>query len=101
MGGGASVAKEIRKEWLDIFKAMKLKNSEVQKLYNIYNTVDVDRSGSIDVVELLMFLDIERTPFTERIFEAFDKDHTHKVDFYEFVVSTWKFCVLGNEAACK
>lgn len=86
---------------MDIFKAMKLRNSEIQKLYDIYNTVDVDRSGSIDVVELLMFLDIERTRFTERIFEAFDKDHTHRVDFYEFVVSVWKFCVLGSEAACK
>lgn len=101
MGGGASVLQEIRQDWLDIFKAMKLKNYEVKRLYKIYNSVDADRSGSIDVVELLTFLDIERTPFTERIFEAFDKDHTRRVDFYEFVVSAWKFCVLGNEAACK
>jgi Ca2+-binding EF-hand superfamily protein len=101
MGGGASVAKSISAEWMDIFRAMKLRTWEVQKLYDIYNTVDADRSGSIDVVELLMFLDIERTLFTERIFEAFDKDHTHRVDFYEFVVSVWKFCILSNEAACK
>ena len=70
MGSGASVLKEIRQEWLDIFRAMKLRNSEVKKLFNIYNTVDVDRSGSIDVVELLMFLDIERTSFSERIFAS-------------------------------
>lgn len=100
MGSGASIVKEIRQEWLDVFRAMKLRNSEVKKLFNIYNTVDVDRSGSIDVVELLMFLDVERTSFSERIFEAFDKDHTKRIDFYEFVVSVWKFCVLGNEAAC-
>lgn len=101
MGSGASVQNEIPKEWMDIFKAMKLKPREVQKLYNIYNTVDADRSGSIDVTELLMFMDIERSLFTQRIFEAFDKDHTHRVDFYEFVVSAWKFCALGKEATCK
>ena len=101
MGSGASVQNEIPKEWMDIFKAMKLKPREVQKLYNIYNTVDADRSGSIDVTELLMFMDIERSLFTQRIFEAFDKDHTHRVDFYEFVVSAWKFCALGKEATCE
>lgn len=101
MGSGASVLTDIPKDWLNIFKAMKLKNSEVRKLYDMYNTVDADRSGSIDVVELLMFLDIERTLFTERIFEAFDKDHTHRIDFYEFVVSVWKFCTLGKEATRK
>lgn len=101
MGSGASAISEIKKEWLNIFKAMKLRNKEISKLYDIYNTVDADRSGSIDVVELLMFLDIERTLFTERIFQAFDKDHTHRIDFYEFVVSVWKFCTLGKEATSK
>ena len=101
MGSGASDLKDIPTDWMDIFKAMKLKTREIRSLYAIYNTVDADRSGSIDVTELLMFMNIERTPFTKRIFEAFDKDHTHRVDFYEFVVSVWKFCALGKEATCK
>jgi Ca2+-binding EF-hand superfamily protein len=70
-------------------------------MFAIYNKVDSDRSGSIDVVELLTLLDIERTAFTERIFSAFDKDHTGKIDFYEFVVSLWKFCTLGNGSLSK
>lgn len=86
---------------MDVFKAMKLQHGEVQTLYNIYNKVDADHSGSIDVVELLTLLDIERTAFTERIFSAFDKDHTGKIDFYEFVVSLWKFCTLGNGSLSK
>lgn len=91
----------VRKEWMDVFKAMKLQRGEVKSLLNIYNKVDADRSGSIDVVELLTLLDIERTKFTERIFSAFDKDHTGKIDFYEFVVSLWKFCALGNGSLSK
>ena len=99
--GSSSYIKDIPKDWQDIFKAMKLRKWEIKRLFDIYNTVDIDRSGSIDVLELLMFLDIERTPFSQRIFEAFDKDGTHRIDFYEFVVSVWKFCALGNEATSK
>ena len=91
-------AGEIKKEWLDVFYAMKLTRPEVVKMYEIYLQVDTDKSGSIDVVELLTLLDVERTDFTERIFSAFDKDHTGKIDFYEFVVSLWKFCTLGDGA---
>jgi len=68
----------------------------VKTMQAIYNKVDADRSGEIDVVELLTLLDIDRTAFTERIFSAFDKDHTGRIDFYEFVVSLWKFCTLGD-----
>jgi Ca2+-binding EF-hand superfamily protein len=103
MGGGAStIGKEsIRREWMDVFKAMKLRHREVKTMFAIYNRVDSDRSGAIDVVELLTLLDIERTAFAERIFSAFDKNHTGKIDFYEFVVSLWKFCTLGNGSLCK
>ena len=100
MGGFTSTPyeNELKKEWLDVFYAMKLKRSEVVRLYRIYEKIDSDKSGSIDVVELLNLLDIERTYVTERMFSAFDKDHTGKIDFYEFVVSLWKFCTLGNGA---
>jgi Ca2+-binding EF-hand superfamily protein len=103
MGGGASTigTESIRREWMDVFKAMKLQHREVKTMFAIYSKVDSDRSGTIDVVELLTLLDIERTAFTERIFSAFDKDHTGKIDFYEFVVSLWKFCTLGNGSLCK
>lgn len=104
MGASESVhplEKEVRPDWMEVFKAMRLTKSEVMQLYEIYVKVDCDKSGSIDVVELLTLLDIERTIFTERIFSAFDKDHTGKIDFYEFVVCVWKFCVLGNSAICK
>ncbi len=91
-------AGELKTEWLEVFYAMKLTRPEVVKMYEIFKNIDRDGSGAIDVVELLTLMDIERTDFTERIFSAFDKDHTGKIDFYEFVVSLWKFCTLGNGA---
>jgi hypothetical protein len=93
---GPNLEDELSSEWLEVFKAMKLSRPEVKKLFAIFNAVDIDKSGTIEVVELLTLLDIERTMFAERIFAAFDKDGTGKVDFYEFVVSLWKFCTLAN-----
>lgn len=104
MGASKSVSsreEEIRNDWMEVFSAMRLKKSEVLKLYDIYTKVDCDESGKIDVLELLSLLGIERTEFTERIFSAFDMDRTDKCDFYEFVVSVWKFCTLGTPAICK
>lgn len=102
MGSGASSANDnIRREWMDVFRAMQFTKPEVQQFYEAFNSVDTDHSGSIDVVELLKFLDIESSIFTERIFAAFDKDGTGKIDFFEFVVSLWKFCALGKESISK
>ena len=42
-------------------------------LYKMYNKVDIDGGGTIDLVELLTVIDVERTPFTERIFSIFYK----------------------------
>lgn len=75
---------------------MKLSKSEVQRLFNIFNKVDLDGSGSVDIVELLTLLDIERTRFTEQIFTVFDSDGSGKVDFREFVMAIWNYCTIGS-----
>lgn len=102
MGGiVSSLPAGVSKEWMNIFTAMKLTREEIILLLQVYNKVDQDQSGNIDTVELLTLLDIERNKFTEKIFSAFDKDHTGQIDFYEFVVSVWKFCTLGEGATSK
>lgn len=104
MGVSGSVypmEKEIRTDWMEVFLAMLLKKSEVMKLYDIYTNVDDDKNGSISVVKLLKLLNIERTEFTEGMFSSFDNDLKDKCDFYEFVVSVWKFCTLGTAALSK
>jgi Ca2+-binding EF-hand superfamily protein len=101
MGSAVSAHEGIRKEWMNVFHAMQFTTQEVMKFYETYNGIDTDHSGSIDVSELLKFLNIESSLFTERIFAAFDKDGTGKIDFFEFVVSLWKFCALGKESISK
>lgn len=52
--------------------------------------------GTIHIVELLTFFDLERTKFTERVFGIFDEDGSGCIDFREFVVSLWNYCTLTN-----
>jgi Ca2+-binding EF-hand superfamily protein len=98
MGAAASSRRSIRPEWMSIFSTMQFTKYEVNSFHDIFMSVDTDNSGSIDVTELLSFLNIEKSLFSERIFAAFDKDGTGRIDFFEFVVSLWKFCALGKES---
>lgn len=56
----------------------------------------MDGGGTIDLLELLTVIDVERTPFTERIFQIFDDDNSGKIDFGEFVLSLWNYCTLSK-----
>lgn len=94
--GGPSVESKVPQSWLDLFAAMRLTKSEVQQMYNIFRKVDLDGSGSVDIVELLTLFDIERTRFTEQVFTVFDSDGSGKVDFKEFVLAVWNYCTIGK-----
>lgn len=93
--------KKIPKEWQTIFKNMKLSRKEIKQLHDIFEKLDLKRKGGIDTVEWLTFLDLERNTFTERIFRTFDRDGNRILDFYEFVVSLWKFCTLVEGSISK
>jgi hypothetical protein len=76
------------------FQAMQFSKSEVRRLYEVFHAADVDGSGSIALAELLVHIDMERTPFTEKIFSIFDDDKSGEIDFKEFVLSLWNYCTL-------
>jgi hypothetical protein len=94
--GGSNMESKVPQSWLDLFAAMRLTKSEVRQLYNIFRRVDLDGSGSVDIVELLTLFDIERTRFTEQVFTVFDSDGSGKVDFKEFVLAVWNYCTIGK-----
>ena len=84
-------------EWRSDFEALQFKEQDIGRLYRIYNKIDGDKSGLIDYMEMLSFLDIERTPFSKRVFTMFDEDGSGKLDFKEFVMSLWNYCTLGKD----
>jgi Ca2+-binding EF-hand superfamily protein len=50
-----------------------LSERDIRRLYSIFRRVDVDGGGTIDIMEMFMFLDIERTPFTVQVFSIMDE----------------------------
>eukprot|EP01035_Chromulina_nebulosa_P022337 gene22337-28925_t len=98
MGCGPSVYVRYKRlaPWKVQFEALRFNESEIERLYKLFRKVDVDESGSIELVELLVHIDLERTKFTERIFSIFDEDGSGQIDFREFVLSLWNYCTLSS-----
>ena len=79
------------------FRAMKLTESDVGQYLTAFRKIDDDCSGSVDILEFLMYFDVERTRFTKRVFGIFDLDGSGKMDFKEFVFSLWNYCTLDKD----
>jgi len=85
----------VNEGWDDmIFTQCNLRYRDNNKFFKQFQKLDADRDNDVDIFELLMFLDIERTQFSERLFELMDMDSSNTVSYMEFVVSYWNFCSL-------
>jgi Ca2+-binding EF-hand superfamily protein len=80
---------------------MKLEHHEVKTFYDVFSAVPMDVWDRICVSQLLDSLEIGHSMFAERLFAALDQANTGTVDFFEFVVSLWKFCALGDDSVGK
>jgi hypothetical protein len=101
MGCTGSVEKEIPREWYALFRRMSLTKGEVTTLHNLFKQYQSSARGSLDIVEWLTLIDLERTQLTERIFMISDRDGDDRLNFYEFIISLWKFCILGDHSLSK
>lgn len=101
MGTGASASAKICNEWRKAFASMRISSTEVERLNEVFNSVDADGSGSVDAAELLVFLNIAKTNLTRRLFTNFDRNFDGQINFYEFVFSLWKFLSVKQKSLCK
>ena len=82
------------------FASLGFTERDLSYLKETFDKADGDASGQISLMELLMFLDIDRTKFAKRVFSIFDEDLSGEIDFREFVVAMWNYCTLGKSALC-
>lgn len=88
-------------EWSQKFNALQISRNEVRDLYKVFCKADLDGGGTINLLELLTIVDVERTPFTKRVFSIFDDDGSGEIDFGEFVLALWNYCTLSKVALGK
>lgn len=73
---------------------LRLSMDAIKHIYDIFNTMNVSKNGSIDCAIFCTFFKVERTKFTERCFQIFDKDSSSSVDFCEFILGIWNYCTF-------
>lgn len=95
MGACASVENEAQLwvKWSLVLITLNFTRGDFRKLLRIFNSMDKDGSGSIVLKELLLFLKMENSDFLARAFSIFDVDHSQEIDFGEFVVCAWNYCI--------
>lgn len=70
---------------------------EVLRLEKRFKKLDLDRSGSISVQELLALPELKENPLLKRVVAVFDKDQSGELDFKEFVQGLAMFAVKSTE----
>ena len=93
---GKDVDPSFYEPYLDAFAYVGLTKAHVIRLLNVFFQVDTDKGGTISTLEMLMFLDVERTEFSEAVFGIFDYDRSDEIDFKEYVLAMWNYCSMSD-----
>ncbi len=82
------------KKYQNQYEALQLRQTDVTKLLSVFRKIDVNGGGSVELAELLVHINLDKTNFTKSVFLLFDRDGSGELDFREFVFSVWNFCTL-------
>lgn len=77
-----------------------LSYTSVEKLYDIYQLIDSDNSGEIEIDEYLLYFELHKSRFAKRAFEVLDSDGSGAIDFNEFVVGLYNFLTFDSTSLC-
>jgi hypothetical protein len=79
------------------FNKLGLQESKVEEMFILFHEMDKDFSGTISNNELMKFLKLERSNFSEKAFLLFDYDKSGELDFEEFVLAIYNYCTLSYQ----
>jgi Ca2+-binding EF-hand superfamily protein len=97
MGCGGSKVMDDGDPHNDIAK-LQLSSKELKAFRKAFNSIDKDKSGSINVKEFIESLGVQRTVVSEEVFEDMDTSNDGTVSFKEFTLLTWRFCTRGLDS---
>eukprot|EP01041_Mallomonas_annulata_P012097 gene12097-25376_t len=84
------------RSWEAFFISLKLYEPDIGKLYKAFKKMIKDNGELLRVFDMLMYLDVDRTPFTERVITMFNMSDSGMIDFKKFVLVIWNYCTLGK-----
>ena len=79
-----------------VLYAVDLKDDEVKELWNVYDTMDVDKTGFVPVERFEMLMGVDSKPFMRRILLQFNFDNSGFFDFPEYLMMVWTYCTMDD-----
>ena len=86
----------IAKKYLPMFNTLSLSIRAIETLYEVFQLIDGDGSGEIDIDEFLIYFRLQKSRFAIRAFNILDADGSGEIDFGEFVLGLYNFCTFDN-----
>lgn len=74
-----------------------LSNDDIDKFWTVFNEIDKSHDGTISASELINYLQLDVSPFNEKIFRVMDNGDG-KLGFLEFTLSVLKYGVQDRMA---
>lgn len=79
----------------------KIKPSQIRKIYQRFQDIDVDKSGAIEYEEFLMALDIDDNKTSRQMFRVFDMDESGTIELKEFIVVLSRYTTAAKSEKLK
>merc|ERR1719359_263624 len=79
----------------------KIKPSQIRKIYQRFQDIDVDKSGAIEYEEFLMALDIDDNKTSRQMFSVFDMDGSKSIELKEFIVVLSRYTTAAKSEKLK
>jgi Ca2+-binding EF-hand superfamily protein len=80
-----------------LFEGINISEVDVRRFYSLFESLDVEKSGYVDVVYLLKYLDSENNQFMSRICSLQCTEQSTMIDFRSFVLVLWNICSLDHQ----
>jgi Ca2+-binding EF-hand superfamily protein len=75
-------------------QALNLQQWHLRKLKSAFESVDLDKSGTISLEEMFISLGEIKSPFTDKLFELIDIDASGSIEFEEYVHVMATYCMF-------
>lgn len=82
----------------DIVDNLHISQSQLRRLKNIFETIDVDRSGHVDLFEILDLIHTKKSPFVEVLFKnlIFDQNY-QRITLEDFICVFARYCTFSRD----
>ena len=65
-------------------------------LYTVFAEIDTDASGTVSRDEFYDFFQVDKSEFTDGVFNVLDVDGSGQVDFREFALVLWNYLTFDK-----